>query len=315
MDTMRSARTSSDPPWKLTRIGNLGAADIDALLLRASEIAEGYVRPLQFNLGILMLQGSLRTRIGMAIAAQRMGGQVIDLFERPMAPNMTEKEPLSHTLRVASGMVDVCVLRCGEDASTLAAHCVCPLISGGDAYEHPVQALVDAFAIERLWGPLSECRLALIGDMGLRAARSLIEVLAVKPPKTLKIFVPAGRLADADAMLAKVAAPVEIRETLDLSGVDVAWFGGLPEGVGALRLPGEVRRKFAFTPASAALLPKDSIVLSPMPVIDEIEPGFLDADLRCRVFEQSDVSLAMRMAILEKSLDGRMALGQTFTPR
>lgn len=58
------------------------------------------------------------------------------------------------------------------------------------------------------------------------------------------------------------------------------------------------RADFALTATSLSALPSTSIVISPMPIIDEISAE-ARLDSRIMMFEESDISVAMRMAVLE----------------
>lgn len=76
---------------------------------------------------------------------------------------------------------------------------------------------------------------------------------------------------------------------------------GLAPGQGDAHLDDGARRPFMLTRASIESLPPDAVVLSPMPIIDEIADD-ARADPRCRFHQQSDRSVAVRVAILEHLL-------------
>lgn len=77
---------------------------------------------------------------------------------------------------------------------------------------------------------------------------------------------------------------------------------GLPAGSGPVFLGESDRRRYALTPAVLAELPEEAVVLSPMPVIDEIDPQ-ARSDPRVRIFEQSDLGVPLRMALVTDLLD------------
>jgi aspartate carbamoyltransferase catalytic subunit len=76
--------------------------------------------------------------------------------------------------------------------------------------------------------------------------------------------------------------------------VDVLYVAGIPHG--ALDEPGRARLR-VDRKALAALRP-GAVVLSPMPVIDEIATT-ARSDPRIRMFQQSDDALFVRMALIE----------------
>ncbi|TFV66844.1 hypothetical protein E4P40_24965 [Blastococcus sp. CT_GayMR20] len=83
----------------------------------------------------------------------------------------------------------------------------------------------------------------------------------------------------------------------DFSDLDVLHLGGLAPGSGDDYLDDAARAPFALTPATAGTLPETAVVLSPMPVIDEIAPE-LRSDPRVRIFDQSDLGVSVRAAVL-----------------
>jgi aspartate carbamoyltransferase catalytic subunit len=76
--------------------------------------------------------------------------------------------------------------------------------------------------------------------------------------------------------------------------VDVVYIAGIPhEG-----LPLDRRKILLATAARVETLPAHCVLLSPMPVIDEMDAD-ARRDARNRMFEQSDLGLYVRMAMLE----------------
>lgn len=58
----------------------------------------------------------------------------------------------------------------------------------------------------------------------------------------------------------------------------------------------DARARYALTRRTIATLPDEAVVLSPLPVTDELDPK-VRADSRVRMFEQSDIGVLVRMAI------------------
>ncbi len=83
--------------------------------------------------------------------------------------------------------------------------------------------------------------------------------------------------------------------------MDVLYVAGIPHG--ALDEPGRARLR-VDRKALAALRP-DAVVLSPMPVIDEIATT-ARSDPRIRMFQQSDDALFVRMALIEALVVARL---------
>ena len=277
-------------------------SDVDWILGRAAShrsrpfAASGSPRAV---IGLVFLETSLRTRIGFASAAARLGHATVEVTE-PRHSDISMPESVEDTLRTVSGYSDVMVARVGVEllppyGSTRT------LISGGDRgpyAEHPTQALIDVFALRGLTTPLEEQTLAVCGDLGMRSVRSLFKLLARTPPGRLILVTdPALPHDDLPIELATVA---EYRDLTDVGDAHALYVVGIPHGA----VDETVRTRLRVTPEVLERLGADCAVLSPLPVIDEIDPAAMP-DPRMRAFDQSDDGLFVRMAMLE------FALGQS----
>ena len=278
-------------------VDDLGTEEIRHILSRATALRAGAASQLTRPplVGLLFLETSLRTRVGFAAAAARLGGQSVDVAER-RGNAAAPPEGWADTLRVVSGNVDLVVARPGRplgDAAQLCPLLVSSFLNGGDAGrkgEHPSQALIDLYAIEQARGPVSELTVAICGDLRMRAVRSLVRLFARFAPRAL-VAISDPRLGDgAD----QADCYAEHRAPWDVDDVDVLYVAGIPHG--ALDEPGRARLR-VDREALAALRP-DAVVLSPMPVIDEIATT-ARPDPRIRMFQQSDDALFVRMALIE----------------
>jgi len=278
-------------------VHDLGTEEIRHILSRATGLRAGAASRLTRPplVGLLFLETSLRTRVGFAAAAARLGGQSVDVAER-RGNAAAPPESWADTLRVVSGNVDLIVARPGrplDAAAQLHPLLVSSFLNGGDAGrrgEHPSQALIDLYAIEQARGPVSELTVAICGDLRMRAVRSLVRLFARFPPRHL-VAISDPRVSDDAGLDVKPRAP------WDVGDVDVLYVAGIPHG--ALDEPERARLR-VDRKALAALRP-DAVVLSPMPVIDEIATT-ARSDLRVRMFQQSDDALFVRMALIEALL-------------
>ena len=256
-----------------------------------------------FVTGLVFTEPSLRTRAGFAVATARLGGSVVDVSELRHGPGMSQPEPLVDTIRVVTGMVDVAVVRSadlpkGQELLEVAA---CPVVNGGDASgNHPTQVIVDLVAMEEV-GPIESLRVGVCGDVDGRVARSLLELLAFRPPASIRLMFP-EELGPPSVELPP--SPVQVCHRLDVRDLDVLYLCGLPATVRGTAVDAVRRATFSLGSEQLGLMAENCIVLSPMPVIDEIDPG-LRGDRRITVFHQSDIGIPVRMAVLESSL-GRL---------
>jgi aspartate carbamoyltransferase catalytic subunit len=288
-------------PRLLLSVDDLDNDAVERVLRRANDWRTGDARPTDAPhiVGLLFLEPSLRTRAGFAAATARLGWQSIEVGAPRVSPDLTS-ESWEDTLRTFSGFVDVVVTRPGR---VLERDAICglvakPLVNGGDAgnaAEHPTQALIDLFAFRSI-APVDELSIAICGDLRMRSVRSLVRLLARIPPREL-VFISAPPLLDPTPLPKTLANIVRYRTLSDLGGVDVLYVAGMPHRC----LPEDERATLRVTTECLARLPDHGVVLSPLPLLDEIEAE-ARSDQRIRMFDQSDAGVAVRMAILEEVL-------------
>lgn len=282
----------------LLTVADLTDADIDRILGRAADFADGALpaltaRPL---VATLFLTPSMRTRVGFAAAAHQLGGACTFVDELRFDGAMSASESYADALRVVAGMSDVVVTRVGfELDAELVASVPAAVVCGGDKRHHPTQALIDLAAMERYGKPVAESHLLLCGDLTMRAARSFLDLLARRPPRALTLVHPDSRPPKLPAAL----APITSRGAFDAAAdADVVSMIGLPPTSGDDHLVDAARAPFVLTEEVVATLQPSAVVLSPMPVVDEIDDA-ARRDPRLRMFEQSDHAVFVRMAVLE----------------
>lgn len=287
----------------LLSIDDLAEAEVWSVLERASAFSNGKSTPAPRELygervvGTLFLSSSTRTRVGFEVAAQRLCARTVSITQMRYDDRMSGAESVADALRVVSGMVDVLVCRGPVvlAAEAAAGPALCPILNGGDRQEHPSQALIDLAAIQQWIGPHNEARVLILGDLTMRASRSLLGLFARFPPADLLLCAPPSR-RDLGSMIP--ADRVTWIEPEDIKDVDVVIVTGLAPGVGHGAIPERERRRYSITLDLLTRLPSHALIHSPMPVIDEICPEGR-SDPRNRMFEASDLAVGVRMALLE----------------
>lgn len=262
----------------------VGAADVPALA-KAPLVALLFDAP------------SLRTRVGFAAAAHRLGGGSVDVGDHGIRSGTSRAESASDVVRTVSGMVDLLVYRGDQPALGAAKSSVVPVINGGDDREHPTQALIDLVMMERHVGPLVDLHVAICGDLTSRCTTSLVALLGRVLPRRLSLVAPAGRDRLTRALPNTLVGRADTAASFNPAGVDVVYLPGLPEGTGVTRLDADERRPYQVDAQVLAGLAAHSAVLSPMPVIDEIADD-ARADGRVRLFDATDASVRVRMEVL-----------------
>ena len=284
----------------LLSIDDLGPEDARQVIDRAEQLRAG-AAPLELGsplIGSVFLEASLRTQSGFAAAA-RLRGQCLPVNGSRYTPTVPS-ETLNDTLRTLSGYVDLIVLRpdIALDVEYVRSTVSTPVINGGDVgpfFEHPTQALVDLMAIRTLAGPVHRQRIAICGDLRMRSVTSLLKLFEFEPPASLAAFQPPSlaevRTADWGEL------KVDQQDTISLHDVDVLYIAGMRHD----SVPIEERQRFILTSAHLGTMASEGVVLCPMPCIDEISSEARD-DRRAKMFEQSDLGLFVRQAVLERML-------------
>ena len=258
----------------------------------------------------LFYEPSTRTRLSFESAMLRLGGSVLGTEAAHTFSSAIKGETLEDTVRMVSAYADVIVLRHDQlgAAARAAAVASVPVINAGDGPgEHPTQALLDLYTIERELGRIDGVYVAFCGDLRFgRTARSLALLLALYPGVRLAFVAPDVVQVGAD-ILARLEArgtPYQLGDSLrDVAGdVDVVYqtrvqkerFTDTTEfeqARTAIRIDRELMR---------ALRPT-AVVMHPLPRVDEIAPE-VDADPRAAYFRQAANGVAIRMAVLEATL-------------
>ena len=129
----------------------------------------------------LFFEPSTRTRLSFETAVNRLGARVIG-FPDAKNTSVSKGETLEDTIRIASGYVDMIVMRHPmEGAAEIAAKVSSvPVVNAGDgANQHPTQTLLDMFSILQTQGRLDNLNINMVGDLRYgRTVHSLSEAMS-----------------------------------------------------------------------------------------------------------------------------------------
>ncbi|MFO7572430.1 MAG: aspartate carbamoyltransferase catalytic subunit [Gaiellaceae bacterium] len=186
---MPELRAPSPPRRHLLSVGDLSRDDVERLLETARGLAgslEREVKRLPTLRGRtvvhLFYESSTRTLASFELAAKRLSADTMSL--RASGSSVDKGESLKDTaLTLAAYGPDVIVVRhpaigaAKLVSSVIDAH----VVNAGDGkHQHPTQALLDLFTIERASGRLEGVHVAIVGDvLHSRVARSLVQALAL----------------------------------------------------------------------------------------------------------------------------------------
>ncbi|HEV2108533.1 MAG TPA: aspartate carbamoyltransferase [Thermomicrobiales bacterium] len=261
-------------------------------------------------LATLFYEPSTRTRLSFESAMLRLGGSVISTENAREFSSAIKGESVEDTIRILNGYADAIVIRHFEQGSAaLAARgSQVPVINGGDgAGEHPTQALLDLYTIQHELGNIDGLRVALVGDLRFgRAARSLARLFCLTRGTTLTFVSPPVVPMGEDVRAALNQHGVAWREEVDLRAVlpdvDVVYQTRIQRE----RFPtpeeyASAHGVYVIDAEAMQLLPRTSIVLHPLPRVDEITRE-VDQDARAAYFRQAHNGVFVRMALLSSLL-------------
>ncbi len=258
------------------------------------------------TLATIFYEPSTRTRLSFETAIQNLGGNLITTENAGDFSSAIKGETLEDTIKVINAYADGIVLRHHEAGAAKRATSVSgvPIINAGDGIgEHPTQALLDAYSMQRSRGSFDDLKIGLVGDLLYgRTVHSLLPLLALYnvelyllSPKSLEM-------------------PKSYLDALDKQGVPYHVLNDWGEVLGELdilymtRVQRErfkliedyqaVKDDFILTPALVKTMKKDAIILHPLPRVNEIPPE-IDSDPRAQYFQQVKNGLFLRMALLD----------------
>jgi ornithine carbamoyltransferase len=188
----------------------LSAAELDAILVRASELkrAPGSSTALvDRSVALVFEKPSTRTRISFEVGIVELGGHPLILRGDEM--QIQRGEALRDTALVLARHVDAVGVRTGPHARVqeLARHSEIPVFNMLTTEHHPCQALADLMTLREAFGHLDGLRLAYVGD-GNNVARSLATLGSLAGVEVV-VASPAGYELETDCGGTRVRDPVE----------------------------------------------------------------------------------------------------------
>jgi aspartate carbamoyltransferase catalytic subunit len=275
-------------------------------------VARGGTRVLGgMTMASLFYEESTRTRFSFESAMLRLGGSVISTENARQFSSVSKGETLEDTIRILNGYADVIVMRHYESGAARRAADVSrvPIINAGDGTgQHPTQAFLDLYTIQKELGRIDGIQIAVVGDLANgRTVRSLCYLLAKY--RDVRIFLVAPEVVRMREDIKEYLARNDVRfvEETDLRAiapsVDVLYqtriqkerFGDRTEDYLAARGVYVVDRELI------SRMKPDSIIMHPLPRVDEIDVE-VDADPRAAYFRQAQNGLYIRMALLAACL-------------
>jgi len=245
----------------------------------------------------LFFEASTRTRSSFEVAAKRLGASIVHLD--PSRSSAKKGESLEDTFANLCAMdPDGVIVRHSENNTPqrLADMQTTPVINAGAGnYAHPTQALLDLFTmVEHFNGDIKDKTIAIVGDIsnsrvassGIRLMKRMgMNILLVAP----KPFMPKSDLPcyeKLDDVLDKVDVIMSLRAQLERHETE------LFENYDAYA------NQYCIT--KERMKNRNILLLHPGPVMRNIDiSDEMLTDPRCKVLEQVNNGVFMRMAILK----------------
>ncbi len=269
-------------------------------------------------LGNLFFEPSTRTRVSFGTAFNLLGGEVRETTGMDNSA-LAKGESLYDTARVLSGYSDVIAMRHPQagSVSEFAEGSRIPVINGGDGpNEHPTQALLDLYTIEKErqyhGGTIDGLHIAMIGDLKFgRTVHSLSKLLSLFNNVKFTLISP-SELAMPDDILARLEnAGHEVKVTDQLEGsvdADICYQTRIQEE----RFPSQdeankYRGKFRLNQTIYTKhFQSKTVIMHPLPRDSRADANELDNDLNMNpnlaIFRQTDNGVLVRMALFALTL-------------
>jgi len=251
----------------------------------------------------LFFEPSTRTRLSFESAMTRLGGTALG-FAETKGTSVEKGENLADTVRVVENYADVLVVRHPLDgAARMAAEfSKMPVINAGSgAEEHPTQALLDLYTIRKELGKIDGLNIGLVGD--LRYGRTFHSLAYALSQYKVNLFLISPEiLRTRKEVLEEVSKRIEVEETTSLTQhlreLDVIYMTRVQkERFADLAEYEKVKGSYRLTNEELAKAKKNSIVMHPLPRLDEVAPE-IDQTSHAKYFPQVGYGVVLRMALL-----------------
>lgn len=244
----------------------------------------------------LFYEPSTRTSSSFYSAMVKLGGHVIPINDVNFS-SVSKGETLEDTIQVMAGYSDVIVLRHPEQGACARAAAVSkvPIINAGDGVgEHPTQALLDLYTIQKYHRLNGDLRVALVGDLKHgRTVHSLLKLLRLYDVQ-VHLVSPAGM-----EMPDYLIHPTDhVHQDLQdcVAHMDVIYMTRVQKERIQDPLLRDQFQEYRMTTHLMDQASSKMILMHPLPRVTEIGRE-IDADPRAVYFNQTENGLYVRQAI------------------
>lgn len=265
---------------------------------KASEVLKGKV------LAALFYEPSTRTRLSFETAMLRLGGSVTSVVGAEFS-SLSKGETLYDTGKVVEQFADVIAIRHSQTGSAekLAEGAGVPVLNAGDGIgEHPTQALLDLYTIQKERGKIDGLTIAMVGDLKYgRTVHSL--ALGLSHFDVSLVFVSPKELEMPEEICRELREKgVSFKTTEDL-GEAMKWADVLymtrvqQERFGDMKEYEKFKSRYVLTHELIEQNAPKALIMHPLPRVTEIHPS-VDIHPGAAYFRQVQNGVATRMALL-----------------
>lgn len=256
-------------------------------------------------LATLFYEPSTRTRLSFESAMLRLGGSVLSVAEAKTSSSAAKGETLYDTGKMIEAYASIAVIRHPQQGSAqeLADGASIPVINGGDGTgQHPTQALLDVYTVQKEKGRLEGLTIALLGDLkNGRTVHSLVPALA-RFGSRFYFVAPDSLRMPAELTMQWRASGAEIKETENLAEAaansDVLYVTRIQkERFADLSEYERLKGSFVVDRAVIGRAKAGLTIMHPLPRVDEIAKE-VDAYEGAAYFREAANGVPVRMALL-----------------
>lgn len=257
-------------------------------------------------------EASTRTRFSFEFAAINLGMTVLNTENAKVFSSFVKGESLEDGIRIlCSYRPDVIVIRHDETGAVerAAGASNVPIVNAGDGKgQHPTQALLDLYTMQRELGTIDGLHVVIGGDLANgRTVRSLACSLSKFKDVHITFVAPSLLRVGEDIKEHLREQGVSFEETEDLktalSQADVVYWTRIQkERITDPTLYEKVKDAYSIGKEEMSWMKPKSILMHPLPRVGEIKEE-CDEDPRAAYFRQAENGLFIRMAVLQWLFD------------
>lgn len=262
-------------------------------------------------LSALFFEPSTRTKFSFESAMLKLGGNLIG-FSDANTSSIKKGESIADTIRCISYYSDIAVIRHPKEGTPKLAslYSDIPIINAGDGgHLHPTQTLTDLLTIKRYKKKLDGHVIGLCGDLKYgRTVHSLIKTMARFNTKKFVLISP-------DELKLPESVKRYISDNYDVEIQEVRYLEDAIDELDILYMTRIQKERFfneedylklknTYILNKSKIKPgkEDMIIMHPLPRVNEISYD-VDDDKRAVYFEQANMGVYVRMALILKLLE------------